>query len=75
MNLDVNETVQNLDFYQRPEDEQTDFLSLTWCNECNEMDLGMTDPKEYCSDSRHWIEGKCKVCSAVVITEIQEDEE
>ncbi|MFT2112486.1 hypothetical protein [Marinomonas sp. 2405UD68-3] len=75
MSSDVNEVIQEVDFFQRPKDEQADFLSMTWCNGCELMDLGMIDPQEYQSESRHWIEGKCQVCSAVVITEIQEEDE
>ncbi|MCZ2723418.1 hypothetical protein O1D97_17835 [Marinomonas sp. 15G1-11] len=75
MTLVKEEVCRELDFYNRTEEEQNDFLAMTWCNDCQEMDLGMEDPKEYYSDSRHWIAGKCKVCKTEVITEIQEGDE
>lgn len=72
--LDESQVVE-LDFFARPEEEQQDFLSMTWCNECQEMDLGMKHPVEYATDQRHWIEGECVKCSSKVITEIVEEDE
>lgn len=64
------------DFYQRDAEEQASFLEQTWCNNCQEADLGMTDPKEYEVDDMIIIEGKCKKCGETVTTEIfGEDEE
>ncbi|WP_191600290.1 hypothetical protein [Marinomonas algicola] len=75
MTLENVETYQEVDFSSRSEEEKNDFLSMTWCNQCGEMDLGMVEPKEYVSEARHWIEGRCKVCYAEVITEIQEGDD
>ncbi|MEL0612832.1 hypothetical protein [Marinomonas arenicola] len=73
---DVNEcTVKTVDFFARPADEQQDFLRQTWCNECMEMDLGMTSPVEYHDKDKVWIEGECVKCSAKVVTEIVEEDE
>ena len=62
-------------FSDRPAEEQQDFLHYTWCNECMKEDLGMTDPEEYQSKGVIYIEGKCSVCSAVVTTELSDDDD
>ncbi len=62
------------DFYQRDPEEQADFLEQTWCNECQKIDLGMTEPQEYEIDGKIAIEGKCKKCGNSVITEIAPDD-
>ncbi|TPE48895.1 hypothetical protein FJM67_12765 [Maribrevibacterium harenarium] len=73
--MDQNEVLE-LNFYDRPEDEQQDFLAQTWCNQCLEVDLGMVNPREYRSEDRHWIVGDCARCGNEVITEIvYEDDE
>ena len=61
------------DFYQRSAEEQASFLEQTWCNNCQEVDLGMTDPKEYEVDGQIVIEGKCKKCGEIVTTELADD--
>lgn len=63
------------DFYARDPDEQAAFLQNTWCNECQEIDLGMTDPVEYELLDRVYIDGKCAKCGAVTTLEIVEDDE
>ncbi|REG84155.1 hypothetical protein [Marinomonas pollencensis] len=73
---ELNEgTVQKLDFFARPADEQQDFLQQTWCNTCMEMDLGMKNPVEYRDKDKLWIEGECVKCSTKVVTEIVEEDE
>jgi hypothetical protein len=62
------------DFYKRSEEEQQSFLSETWCNECMSADLGMTDPEEYEQEERIFIEGRCKVCSNPVVTELIDED-
>ena len=32
------------DFYQRSEEEQASLLQHTWCDQCQQADLGMTQP-------------------------------
>ena len=61
---------QERDFYQRSEEEQASFLEQTWCNNCQEVDLGMTDPEEYEQEGIIFIEGKCKKCGQKVVTEL-----
>jgi formylmethanofuran dehydrogenase subunit E len=60
------------DFFSRSADEQQDFLTQTWCNKCQEADLGMTDPVEYEEGEKVLIEGKCSRCGEVVTTELIE---
>ncbi|WP_421853931.1 hypothetical protein [Marinomonas sp.] len=71
----LDETVVERDFFARPVEEQDDFLAQTWCNHCTEVDLGMTNPKEFESKDRVWIEGDCVKCGNSTVTEIVEDDE
>ncbi|TCS41912.1 hypothetical protein [Reinekea marinisedimentorum] len=71
---DTNERIPR-DFYQRDPEEQQAFLENTWCNKCQQVDLGMQDPIEYEFMGRIFIEGKCNVCGEPSITEVVEDEE
>jgi len=66
---------QERDFYQRDEEEQASFLEQTWCNNCMEVDLGMTDPVEYEQDGVIMIEGKCKKCGETVTTELADEDD
>lgn len=75
MTIEKAEVCQKLDFSARSQEEKNDFLSMTWCNQCREMDLGMEEPEEYISEARHWIEGKCKACHSEIITEIQDEDD
>lgn len=59
------------DFYQRDAEEQQDFLKYTWCNQCQEVDLGMKNPVEYELNSTIYIEGDCLKCGSKVTTELQ----
>ncbi|MCW8887385.1 MAG: hypothetical protein OQK12_19340 [Motiliproteus sp.] len=62
------------DFFSRPQEEQDAFLSQTWCNECMEADLGMTDPEEYILDGNRYVEGKCKRCGTSIVTELVDED-
>ncbi len=61
-------------FEDRPQDEQRDFLSMTWCQSCYQADLGMTDPIEYEWHGRVFVEGRCVQCGERVATEIVEED-
>lgn len=74
MNDELNEKRVERDFSMRSIEEQQDFLTQTWCNNCMEVDLGMKNPKEYESESRVWIEGECLKCGEITITEIVEED-
>jgi len=71
----LNESATERDFYARSVEEQSDFLSQTWCNFCGEIDLGMKNPKEFETSDRVWIEGQCLKCGQTTITEIVEEDE
>ncbi len=62
------------DFNQRDEDEKKAFLEQTWCDNCQEVNLGMVEPEEYELNEIIFIEGKCAKCSTVILTEITDDE-
>lgn len=62
------------DFSKRSADEQRAFLEQTWCDQCMEADLGMTDPVEYEDEGLVVIEGKCKRCGGPVVTELTDDD-
>ncbi|MDH2434916.1 hypothetical protein WH50_11255 [Pokkaliibacter plantistimulans] len=63
------------DFYARDAEEQQAFLTQTWCNNCLEVDLGMTDPVEYEENGIVFVEGHCARCGTVVVTEIDDSED
>ena len=65
---------QERDFYSRSQEEQAAFLEQTWCDNCQEPDLGMTDPCEYEQDGVVIIEGKCKKCQQAIITELSDED-
>lgn len=63
------------DFYLRAPDEQADLLHHTWCNQCQDIDLGMTNPVEYEFLGRIFIDGQCCKCGALSTTEVVEGDE
>ncbi|WP_290699119.1 hypothetical protein [Amphritea sp.] len=62
------------DFSARAEEEQQAFLEQTWCDECQEVNLGMKNPSEYLLKGIVFIEGECNRCGSVVLTELTEDD-
>lgn len=58
------------DFFRRSEADQQEFLTQTWCNKCQQPDLGMTDPVEFVQGKTTQIEGKCVKCGEAVVTEL-----
>lgn len=62
------------DFYARDEDEVKAFLEQTWCDNCQEVNLGMIEPEEYELNDTVFIEGKCAKCRAIILTELTDDE-
>lgn len=75
MTMLLDQSVIERDFYARSLEEQNDFLSQTWCNNCMEVDLGMVNPKEFETSERWWIEGDCVKCGQSTITEIVEEDD
>ncbi|WP_293265829.1 hypothetical protein [Neptunomonas sp.] len=62
------------DFLLRDKEEQQAFLEQTWCDKCQEADLGMHTPLEYELDGTIYIEGTCSKCGEQVFTELTDDE-
>ncbi|NQZ31749.1 MAG: hypothetical protein HRU06_10760 [Oceanospirillaceae bacterium] len=62
------------DFSARPAKEQQEFIENTWCEHCMKENLGLTDPNEYEQGGTVYIEGKCRQCSNIVLTELTEEE-
>ncbi len=49
-------------FYDRPPEEQEWLLENTWCDICNESDLGLTEPHEFEEDGEVILAGLCSRC-------------
>lgn len=62
------------DFNTRDEEEKKAFLEQTWCNQCQEVNLGMVEPVEYEQNDTVFIEGKCAKCGSIILTELTDDE-
>jgi hypothetical protein len=69
----MNENRVQRDFYARDSKEQQLFLTDTWCDNCQQLGLGMSDPEEYELYGLVFIEGKCNQCGDTVLTELTED--
>lgn len=50
--------------------DQEWFLKETWCDICDQADLGIINPKIYSENGKEYIEGKCRVCGESQISEI-----
>ncbi|MBV1787548.1 hypothetical protein KQ940_05705 [Marinobacterium sp. D7] len=70
----MSETPIPRDFFAREADEQTLFLHETWCDHCQQLNLGMRDPVEYELHGIVFIEGRCCQCGEVVLTELTDDD-
>ncbi|MCP8687379.1 hypothetical protein [Marinobacterium sedimentorum] len=62
------------DFGARDEDEQQAFLTQTWCDNCQQANLGMHTVIEYELKGVLFIEGKCAGCGEPVLTELTDDD-
>ena len=62
-------------FEARPSDEQQWMIENTWCDTCQEADLGIVEPMEFELDDKVFIEGCCKKCGAIVTSEVVEKED
>ena len=61
------------DFNSRDPKDREELMYHTWCDVCQQVDLGMTDPQEYELHGIVFIEGRCQVCSNPVYTEIDDE--
>lgn len=62
------------DFTARPAKEQQEFIDNTWCEHCLKENLGLVEPEEYELSGVIFIEGKCKQCAKIVVTELTDEE-
>ena len=58
------------DFLGRSREDQLWLLKNTWCDRCQQADLGLIEPLEFEKAGQIFLEGKCKRCGATVVTEI-----
>ena len=68
-----NDEVIERNFEDRTPEAQEAFLTQTWCNACQAADLGMVEPKEYLLNDAIIVEGKCKKCGEVSLTEVADE--
>ncbi|MBL4799300.1 MAG: hypothetical protein JKY50_17995 [Oleispira sp.] len=68
-----NDEVIERNFEDRTPEDQEAFLTQTWCNACQAADLGMVEPKEYLLNDAIIVEGKCKKCGEVSLTEVADE--
>jgi hypothetical protein len=61
------------DFNSRDPKDREELMYHSWCDVCQQVDLGMTDPQEYELHGIVFIEGRCQVCSNPVYTEIDDE--
>lgn len=58
-------------FQLRPVEEQALLCSVTWCDQCQQADLGMVEPLEYEEAGKLYLAGSCSVCGGDVLSEIE----
>lgn len=58
------------DFFQRDRAERSWMIENTWCGGCRLPDLGIDDPNEFEEDGLVYIEGRCRVCRALLTSEV-----
>jgi hypothetical protein len=68
----MNMTKIERDYSKRSEFERSCFEEDTWCDECNQADIGLFEPHEYEEGGKVFIEGKCRKCGGHVVSEIIE---
>ncbi len=47
-------------------------LENSWCDSCNEADLGMENPVEFEQDGKIFVEGNCSQCGASIQSALEE---
>lgn len=52
--------------------EKDIYLNDSWCDKCNEADLGIVGAELYVENGRKYIRGNCKICGTECISEIIE---
>lgn len=65
-------TRKQREFFRRDTNEQRWMTENTWCETCEEADLGLSDPNEYEENDQVFLEGKCRKCEMRVVTHVTE---
>jgi hypothetical protein len=60
------------DFFARDQFEQESICENTWCDTCDEADIGLLNPIEYEEHGHIFVEGQCTRCRGKVATELTE---
>jgi hypothetical protein len=60
------------DFSARPPREQQELAHDSWCDVCNEADLGMREPREFEEDGKIVVEGLCRKCGSPIRNYIED---
>ena len=61
---------QYLNFDDLEQCDKEFFINDSWCDYCDEADLGITEPNIYILDEKQYLEGNCKVCGNKQTTEV-----
>jgi hypothetical protein len=61
-------------FDARSLEERSWITQNTWCDACEEADLGLRSPREYEDDGRVFVEGECRRCGQIIQSTIIERE-
>ena len=56
------------DFFARNQVEQEFICENSWCDACDEADIGLLEPHEFEEEGRIFVEGACARCRARIIT-------
>ncbi|MBR9882169.1 hypothetical protein [Marinobacterium lacunae] len=70
----MSDTPVPRDFFARTPEERAIFMHETWCDNCQQVNLGMIEPFEYELHGIVFIEGRCCRCGEAVLTELTEDD-
>lgn len=60
------------DFFARNQIVQELICENTWCDACDEADIGLQNPVEFEEDGTVYVEGDCARCRGRVVTSISE---
>lgn len=61
-----------IDISSLPEIERDIYLQDSWCNHCDQADLGIVNPELYIEDGKKYISGNCKNCGELCVSTIIE---
>jgi hypothetical protein len=58
------------EFTARPEIERNLIMENTWCDICQKVDIGFSEPVEFEENGIIFVEGKCRRCGKRVVSEV-----